>query len=419
MSTWPDRKAAALVQRNDETRLDQAISRLLVPIAKPQSRPKAIFRVVPDGLRFGFSRSLIGVGAGPLVERSGPFETERAAHALAKRAAARFASENPQFVVGVIGLEADARRELPVSTRFSAEGFAADQTATTPLCITCRKPTGFYRGRPQLYCSSIKGRNPCIAAEKYRRDTEDPTRKAAIAARQRDRYARRMATPDGRAAMREKWRRRSVGGKPRDFSAIEAQQASGIVPTCEVCGKPTHYAQGRAVRFCPRKSGEKRSRCNTIYSNIALQERYAANPALKDQKRIRDNKRRYGTPEARAKHLEKERAQKAKRKQSRSRTKPAAPLASGSVLATASPRADGYELLDRLYAAVPSNMPHALRMEIISEAALLAWEGSEMTAAVAEASKSVRRNGNRLRYAKSIDDCFWLADETQDMPEMV
>jgi hypothetical protein len=86
---------------------------------------------------------------------------------------------------------------------------------------------------------------------------------------------------------------------------------------------------------------------------------------------------------------------------------------------TASPRSAGYELFSRIYSAVPSNMPHALRMEIISETALLTLEGAEIKAAVAEASKSVRRNGSRLRYAKSIDDCFWLADETQDMPEMV
>ena len=419
MSALPARRAAAFARHDDETRIERAIGRVLSATAQPQQRPKAIFRVVPDGAQFGFSRSLIGIAAGPLVERSGPFGTERAAHALAKRAATRFASENPQFVVGVIGLEAEARRELPVSTRFTAEALAVGQAAETPACITCGKPTGFYRGRPKLYCQKTGARNLCVEAEKYRRDTEDPARKAAIAARQRDRYARKMATPEGRAAMREKWRRRSVGGEARDFSAVEAQQASGIVPTCEVCGKPTRYTQGRAVRFCPRKSGEKRSRCNVIYSNIVLQKRYTADPALKERKRVRDNKRRYGTPEARAKHLEKERAQKAKRRQSRGRTRPAAPLPSGSVLATASPRADGYELLDRLYSAVPSNMPHALRMEIISEAALLAWEGAETEAAVAEASKSVRRNGSRLRYAKSIDDCFWLADETQDMPEMV
>lgn len=392
---------------------------MLRATAQPQQRPKAIFRVVPDGAQFGFSRSLIGIAAGPLVERSGPFGTERAAHALAKRAAARFASENPHFVVGVVGLEADVRRELPISTRFRAEGLAAGQTIEAPTCITCGKPTGFYRGRPQLYCRKTGPRNLCVEAEKYRRDTEDPTRKAAIAARQRDRYARKMATPEGRAAMREKWRRRSVGGEARDFSAIEAQQASGIVPTCEVCGKPTRYTQGRAVRFCPRKSGEKRSRCNVIYSNIALQKRYATDPALKEQKRLRDNKRRFGTPEAKAKYLAKERERKAKRRKARGAPNLSDARPSGSVLLTASPRAEGYELLSRIYSAVPSNMPHALRMEIISEAALLTWEGSEIKTAVAEASKSVRRNGSRLRYAKSIDDCFWLADETQDMPEMV
>ncbi|MFC6389899.1 hypothetical protein [Methylorubrum zatmanii] len=95
------------------------------------------------------------------------------------------------------------------------------------------------------------------------------------------------------------------------------------------------------------------------------------------------------------------------------------PLPTGSVLATASPRSEGYELFSRIYAAVPSNMPHALRMEIISETALMVLEGSEIKVAAAEASKNVRRDGSRLRYAKSIDDCFWLADESQSMSEML
>ncbi|MBD8909378.1 hypothetical protein MZTS_22395 [Methylorubrum zatmanii] len=64
-------------------------------------------------------------------------------------------------------------------------------------------------------------------------------------------------------------------------------------------------------------------------------------------------------------------------------------------------------------------MPHALRMEIISETALMVLEGSEIKVAAAEASKNVRRDGSRLRYAKSIDDCFWLADESQSMSEML
>lgn len=420
MSTWPDRKAAAILGRGDDARIEQAIGRVLAPTDLSQRRPKAIFRVVPDGPQFGFSKALIGVAAtGPVVERFGPFGTERAAHALAKRAAARFATENPRFIVGVIGLEADARHGPPASTRFRAEGFGEGQTAETPACITCGKSTRFYRGRPQLYCPKTGPRNLCVEAAKAKRDREDPARKAAQAKRARDRYARLAATPDGRAQLREKWRRRSVGGEARDFSAIEDQQALGVVPTCQVCGKPTRYTQGRAVRFCPRKTGEKRSRCNTIYSARAYQKRLQADPELKRKKRLRDDAARKATPEAWARHLERNRKGKARRRAQKSAIKPAELLPTGSVLATASPRGDGYEMLHRLYNAVPSNMPPSLRMEIISETALLVLQGSEMKAAVAEASKSVRRNGSRLRYAKPIDDCFWLADETQDMPEMV
>lgn len=324
MNASPARRAAAFEQRSDEVRFERAISRMLTPADQSCSpavlslKPKAIFRVVLAGRGFDYTRSLIGHGAdGPSSERFGPFETERAAHALAKRAAARFAAENPQFVVGVIGLETEALR-APISDRFRAEEISSRQPAELPTCITCGKPTRFWYGRPQRYCPRSGPRNPCVEAEKARRDREDPARKAASAKKSRDRYARLMATPEGRAFLRDKDQRR--------YSRIKAARAS---------------------------------------------------------------------------------------------QKPVEPLPTGSVLATASPRSEGYELFSRIYAAVPSNMPHALRMEIISEAALLAWQGSEIGAAVAEASKSVRRDGSRLRYAKSIDDCFWLADESQSMSEML
>ncbi|MGN7124041.1 hypothetical protein [Methylorubrum thiocyanatum] len=326
MIASPARRAAAFERRSDEARFERAISRMLAPTDEACSpavvplRPKAIFRVVLVDRGFDYTRSLIGHAPahdGPSAERFGPFETERAAHALAKRAAARFAVENPQFVVGVIGLATEAQRE-PASHRFRAENTSSRQPAELPTCITCGKPTRFWYGRPQRYCPRTGPRNPCVEAEKARRDREDPARKAASAKKSRDRYARLMATPEGRAFLRAKDQRR--------YSRIKAARAS---------------------------------------------------------------------------------------------QKPAEPLPTGSVLATASPRSEGYELLNRLYAAVPSNMPHALRMEIISATALMVLEGSEIKVAVAEASKNVRRDGSRLRYAKSIDDCFWLADESQSMSEML
>ncbi|QDI82369.1 hypothetical protein E8E01_19050 [Methylorubrum populi] len=97
MIASPARRAAAFEQRSDEARFERAISRMLAPTDQSRSpavaplRPKAIYRVVPVDRGFDYTRSLIGrahVHDGPSVERFGPFETERAAHALAKRAAA-------------------------------------------------------------------------------------------------------------------------------------------------------------------------------------------------------------------------------------------------------------------------------------------------------------------------------------------
>jgi hypothetical protein len=399
MSTWPDRKAAAFVQRRDEVRIDRAIGRLLASAAQPQQRPKAIFRVVPDGQQFGFTQSLTGLAdAGPVVERFGPFATERAAHALAKRTAARLSAEDPRFIVGVVGIEDEARPGLPASTRFKAEGFAVGQTVATPTCITCGKPTRYRHGRPQLYCPKSGQRNQCIEAAKARRNREDPSKKAAQAKRSRDRYARLMATPEGRARMREKWQQREAKRSSRKSTVKCEQELLGIVPRCEVCDKPTHYAQGKPVRFCSKQPGEKRSKCNMIYSARAYQKKIQVDPELKSKKRARDE---------------------AARKLRRSSRRLSAPLPTGSVFVTASPRGPGYELMARLYSAVPTNMPPSLRADIIGQTALLVLEGAEMKTAVAEATKSVRRCGSRLRYAKSIDDCFWLADDPQEMPEMV
>ena len=114
MIASPARRAAAFEQRSDEVRFERAISRMLAPTDQSCSptavlpvRPKAIFRVAPVDRGFDYSRSLIGrahVDEGPSVERFGPFETERAAHALAKRAAARLVvSVNEVEIRGGVG----------------------------------------------------------------------------------------------------------------------------------------------------------------------------------------------------------------------------------------------------------------------------------------------------------------------------
>ncbi len=42
---------------------------------------------------------------------------------------------------------------------------------------------------------------------------------------------------------------------------------------------------------------------------------------------------------------------------------------------------------------------------------MLCSQGMEVERAVAEATKTVRKGGAMFRYAKPIDDCFWLASE--------
>lgn len=386
--------------------LDTAVDRLLAPAARPAERPKAIFRVVPAAEAFQFTRRLFGAASSglPVIERFGPFESERAAHALAKRAAARFLAERPQFVVGVIGL---ADEDRAASGRFKAEGFEPGQARDLPKCVTCGTPTRFLNGRRQLYCPKINGRSRCSEAAREKRINDDPVRKAARAAQVRERYVRIMATPEGRARMREQWAQKRPNRTSRDHAAAEALAASGFVPTCEVCGKPTGFTQGRAVRFCSKKPGEKRSACNTIYTGRKNKEKLKASPELKRRKNERDRLRRRRNPEAWAKHFARNRAQKARARGN------AVSQPTGSVLVTASPRGDGYDIFSRIHAAVPSNMPPSLRAEIISETAVLVLEGAEISAAVTQATKSVRKNGSRLRWAKPIEDCFWLADESQ------
>lgn len=422
MSGLPARRAAAFARHDDETRIERAIGRVLSATAQPQQRPKAIFRVVPDGAQFGFSRSLIGIAAGPLVERSGPFGTERAAHALAKRAAARFASENPQFVVGLVGLEADVRRELPISTRFRAEWLAAGQTTEAPKCEECGKPTRFYQGKPVRFCPPQPGgpRSLCLIRHSNRiareKDRTDPTSKKKK--RQRSyKYLRNNPVRWAKHLEKNralKARHRAEKGIPKRRKVERPTPDYPVeMPNCVTCGKPTRFRGGKPQLYCSKVNG--RSRC----AEAAAQKKLNADPTRKaarlERERERDRERyqrMMATPEGRERLRQKWRTQKPA-------IKPAEPLPTGSVLVTASPRSAGYELFSRIHAAVPSAMPHSLRMEIISETALLTLEGAEIKAAVVEASKSVRRNGSRLRYAKSIDDCFWLADETQDMPEMV
>lgn len=71
-------------------------------------------------------------------------------------------------------------------------------------------------------------------------------------------------------------------------------------------------------------------------------------------------------------------------------------------------------MLATVTCAVSTSLPDDLRSEIISETILLMIEGAPIEDALAQASKSVRKNAAPLRYTKPIDDCFWLAAEIPD-----
>jgi hypothetical protein len=245
-------------------RIDRAIGRMLAPAAQPQQRPKAIFCVVPDGQQFGFTQSLIGIAAGTLVERFGPFGTERAAHALAKRAAARLAADDPRFIVGVIGLEADARHELPVSTRFRAEGCAEGQTAETPKCEECGKPTRYYQGRAIRFCPAIPGgpRSICLIRHSNRiskeKERSDPVAKRKKGKRQYKylrnnpiRWAKHLAR---NRALKARHRAEKGIAKRRKVERPASDHPVEL-PDCVICGKPTRYRGGKPQLYCSKVNG--------------------------------------------------------------------------------------------------------------------------------------------------------------------
>lgn len=71
-------------------------------------------------------------------------------------------------------------------------------------------------------------------------------------------------------------------------------------------------------------------------------------------------------------------------------------------------RQNGQDLLIRVRVAVPSYYDRATRDEMIGEAVMLALEGASVADAVKAAVKAVNKVEAPGRYAKPIEDCFWL-----------
>lgn len=71
-------------------------------------------------------------------------------------------------------------------------------------------------------------------------------------------------------------------------------------------------------------------------------------------------------------------------------------------------RQNGQDLLTSVRAAVPRHYDRATRDEMIGEAVMLALEGATVADAVKVAVKAVNKVEAPGRFAKPIEDCFWL-----------
>jgi hypothetical protein len=71
-------------------------------------------------------------------------------------------------------------------------------------------------------------------------------------------------------------------------------------------------------------------------------------------------------------------------------------------------RQNGQDLLTQVRTAVPNHYDRATRDEMVGEAVMLALEGATITDAVKAAVKTVNKVEAPGRYAKPIEDCFWL-----------
>lgn len=227
-----------------------------------------------------------------------------------------------------------------------------------PKCQFCGKSTRIWQGRPQKFCSFPKTDAGYSCAARFRDRRVEEIRKSA-----------RAKAKAAKAAISTK------------VSCVEIGESPLQEPACLQCGKPTRVWRGKPQKFCSPPAGRNVSPCAAAFHDQGRR----AKSSRRNNRTIR---------------------------QTTKQPEPVRP--SGSVLATASPRGDGHDLLATVTCAVSTGLPDDLRSEIISETILLMIEGAPINDALAQASKSVRKNAAPLRYTKPIDDCFWLAAETPD-----
>lgn len=233
-----------------------------------------------------------------------------------------------------------------------------------PKCLFCGNPTRFFQGKPQKFCSFSPDK-PYSCSQRFREKEKSEQVKRAREAREQIKTST-LRCDDPQKEIR-------VSSEASGTAAFKNIPD----PACLKCGKTTRIWHGKPQKFCSPPEGQKASKCALAYHDRAR--RAVSSPRSPRRKRT---------------------------------TKQATPsVPSGSVLVTASPRTKGHDLLAAVSCAVPEHLPWDVRQDIIGEAILLVCTGTALSEAIAQATKMVRKDGAMFRYAKPIEECFWLAAE--------
>jgi hypothetical protein len=185
---------------------------------------------------------------------------------------------------------------------------------------------------------------------------------------------------------------------------------------CRTCGKPIPQEPGwrhpklvcRSGTFQPN-GAERPSKCAQARydrrkrnaSKRLYKERhpdkiraYYLTPEFREHRNWRDRRQRQINPEV---WRERSRRQMVRRREREGRAR--------LVLEY---RLNGRDLLAKVREAVPRHYERATRDEMIGEAVMLALEGATIADAVKAAIKATNKAEAPGRYAKPIEDCFWL-----------
>ena len=196
----------------------------------------------------------------------------------------------------------------------------------------------------------------------------------------------------------------------------QAELVAKLPLPCVVCGAPVPQTPGwcHPKRVCRsgsfRENGiERPSKCaiarfdpvkraanKQIYKERHPEKvrAYYLTPEFREHRNWRDRRQRKLNPEV---WRERSRRQMVRRRERQ-----------GTAKLILGYRQNGGDLLAKVRAAVPSHYERATRDEMIGEAVMLALEGATVAAAVKAAVKAVNKVEQPGRYAKPIEDCFWL-----------